>query len=256
MSKQARGMKSVTNLAFESTYATQPTDGKWYVQPINKNELTGKQSLIQSNTITGRRDMTEPGLGQIDASGQLELPLDARNVGNMLKGILGAPTTTAGDTEGLYKHVFTVTDDIPSMTIEKGFPDIGLFFQYLGVKFDKFSLTAQVGNNETTYTIDTMAANEVETKATVATSPTTLAITRFNNVNAAVKEGGRLSLPAGKCSWISTTIWMAIHTASMDQACARPSTKAWQKFQGTLKPSLKMMHSLKRQWNPLKHRLN
>nr|DAM00071.1 MAG TPA: Tail tube protein [Caudoviricetes sp.] len=191
MSKQARGMKSVTNLAFESTYATQPTDGKWYVQPINKNELTGKQSLIQSNTITGRRDMTEPGLGQIDASGQLELPLDARNVGNMLKGILGAPTTTAGDTEGLYKHVFTVTDDIPSMTIEKGFPDIGLFFQYLGVKFDKFSLTAQVGNNETTYTIDTMAANEVETKATVATSPTTLAITRFNNVNAAVKEGGK-----------------------------------------------------------------
>ena len=36
-----------------------------------------------------------------------------------------------------------------------------------------------------------MAANEVETKATVATSPTTLAITRFNNVNAAVKEGGK-----------------------------------------------------------------
>ena len=49
MSKQAKGMKSVTNLAFESTYATQPTSGKWYVQPINKNELTGKQSLIQSN---------------------------------------------------------------------------------------------------------------------------------------------------------------------------------------------------------------
>ena len=43
MSKQARGMKSVTNLAFESTYATQPTDGKWYVQPINQHFTTFTQ---------------------------------------------------------------------------------------------------------------------------------------------------------------------------------------------------------------------
>lgn len=190
MAKQAKGMKSITNLTFEKTYGQMPSDGTWYQQPINKNALTGKQSLIQSNTIIGRRDMTEPGIGQMDASGQLELPLDVRNIGNILKGLFGAPTTTAGTKEGTYKHVFKVTDEIPSLTIEKGFPDIGLFFTYTGTKFNKFSLTAQVGNNETTYTVDTMASNETEAKKTAATAPTALKLTRFNNVNASVKEGG------------------------------------------------------------------
>lgn len=190
MAKQAKGMKSVTNLIFETTYGTMPSTGTWYRQPINKNALTGKQNLITTNTITGRRDMTEPGIGEMDASGQLELPLDTRNIGNILKGIFGAPTTTAGTTEGTYKHVFTVGDEIPSLTVEKGFPDISLFFQYTGTKFNKLSLTAQVGNNETTYTVDTMASNETEVKTTAASSPTSLQLTRFNNVNAAVKEGG------------------------------------------------------------------
>lgn len=190
MAKQAKGMKSITNLAFETTYGQAPTGGTWYRQPINKNALTGKQNLITTNTITGRRDTVEPGIGQMDASGQLELPLDVRNVGNILKGIFGAPTTSAGTKEGTYKHVFKVGDEIPSLTVEKGFPDIGLFFQYTGTKFNKFSLTAQVGNNETTYTVDTMASNETEAKSTAAASPTSLKLMRFNNVNAAVKEGG------------------------------------------------------------------
>ena len=190
MAKQAKGMKSITNLAFETTYGQAPTGGTWYRQPINKNALTGKQNLITTNTITGRRDTVEPGIGQMDASGQLELPLDVRNVGNILKGIFGTPTTSAGTKEGTYKHVFKVGDEIPSLTVEKGFPDIGLFFQYTGTKFNKFSLTAQVGNNETTYTVDTMASNETEAKSTAAASPTSLKLMRFNNVNAAVKEGG------------------------------------------------------------------
>lgn len=56
MAKQAKGMKSITNLAFETTYGQAPTGGTWYRQPINKNALTGKQNLITTNTITGRRD--------------------------------------------------------------------------------------------------------------------------------------------------------------------------------------------------------
>lgn len=191
MAKQAKGMKSITNLAFETTYGTVPSVGAtWYRQPINKNALTGKKNLIQSNTITGRRDAVEPAIGQMDASGQLELPMDVRNIGNILKGIFGAPQTSAAGEEGLYKHVFTVGDEIPSLTVEKGFPDISLFYQYPGTKLNKFSLTAQVGNNETTYTVDTMAANEVETKTAAGTTPKSLKLTRFNNFNAAVKEGG------------------------------------------------------------------
>lgn len=193
--KQAKGAKTLTNLAYETTYGTLPTTGKWYRLPFNKNALTGKQNLIESNTITGRRDAVQPGIGQMDASGQLDLPLDARNIGLILKAILGKVTTVAGTTtEGKaptsYTHTFKVGDEVPSLVLEKCFPDIGLYYQYLGVKASKFSLTAQTGNNETTYTMDTMAADEVEATATAAKTPTQLALTRFNNFNATVKEGG------------------------------------------------------------------
>lgn len=196
MAKQAKGMKSITNLAFETTYGTAPTSGKTFRVPFNKNGLAAKQNLIETNTITGRRDSVEPGVGQLEASGQLELPLDVRNVGLVLKGMFGAPTSVAvppgsGTTPtGLYKHVFKVGDEIPSLTIEKGFPDVNLFYRYLGTKLNKMSLTAQVGNNETTYTVDTMAANEEEKTAALAASPDSMALVRFNNVNATVKEGG------------------------------------------------------------------
>lgn len=129
MAKQAKGMKSITNLSFETTYGVAPTAGKTYRVPFNKNGLAAKQNLIETNTITGRRDATEAGVGQLEASGQLELPLDVRNVGLVLKGMFGAPTSTAvtsgggaGTPTGLYKHVFKVGDEIPSMTVEKVFP--------------------------------------------------------------------------------------------------------------------------------------
>lgn len=195
MAKQAKGAKTLTNLAFETNYGVLPTTGTWYQLPFNKNALTGKQNLIESNTITGRRDAVQPGIGQMDASGQLDLPLDARNIGLILKAICGKVTTVAGaagkgKTPTSYTHTFKIGDEVPSLVLEKCFPDISLFYQYLGVKASKFSLTAQTGNNETTYTLDTMAADEVETKTMAAKTPTKLALTRFNNFNAIVKEGG------------------------------------------------------------------
>lgn len=188
---QAKGIKGITNLVFETTYGALPTTGTFYRLPFNKNGLTAKQSLIESNTITGRRDAVEPGQGQIDCSGQIEGPLDVRNIGNILKGIFGAPTTTpvAGKT-GQYRHLFKVADAVPSLTVEKGFSDIAQYFRYLGVKLSKFSLTAQVGNNETTYTVDTMASDEAISTTPISANPTVLPTERFNNVNASVTEGG------------------------------------------------------------------
>ena len=305
---QAKGMKSILNLVFESTYGVLPSTGTIYRMPFNKNALTSKQNQIEPNTITGRRDTVQPGLGQIDVSGQLDLPLDVRNIGLALKAAIGVPTTTSVSTNGtlisnsgvdatiadwtaittgsfhisidgtasdvtgitfasaatmadiaaeiqtvlraantkfsaatvtydsgtqkftlasgttgtsssvsvmtaaasgtylgdmlnmtngastagaaLYKHVFKVGDTVPSIVVEKGFSDIGTYFRYLGAKVNKFSLTAQVGNNETTYTMDMMAANELKSAAPLSASPSSLALLRFNNVNAEVKEGG------------------------------------------------------------------
>lgn len=188
MARQARGMKGALQLAFESTYGVTPAVPVAYRIPFNANTLTAKQSMIDSNTITGRRDPVEPGLGQIDVSGSLTLPLDVRNIGVLLTLMFGEPATTGS--ESPYTHVWKVQDDMPSASIEKGFGDLTKYAVYPGCKASKFSLSAEVGNNETTYSLDIMGANEVLESASLDASPTVLELLRFNNFQAAVVEGG------------------------------------------------------------------
>ncbi|MDF2631432.1 MAG: hypothetical protein K0Q85_28 [Caproiciproducens sp.] len=97
-------------------------------------------------------------------------------------------TTTAGKT--LYKHIWKLTDDMPSATIEKGFGDLSSFSRCPGVKISKFSLSAQMGNNELTASIDVMAATETFTDTTLSDNPTEHVLKRFNNTKASVKENG------------------------------------------------------------------
>jgi len=93
-------MKGALLLAFESEYGVTPISPQAIKLPFNKNTLTSKQNTIESNTITGRRDPIAPGLGQIDVSGNVEFPLDARNTGHWLTLCFGAPVTTNQNTAG------------------------------------------------------------------------------------------------------------------------------------------------------------
>lgn len=187
MARQARGMKGALQLAFESTYGVTPAAPVAYRIPFNSNTLTAKQSMIGSNTITGRRDPVEPGLGQIDVSGSVKLPLDTRNVGVLLTLMFGPPETAS--VEALYTHEWKVKDDMPSVSIEKGFGDLGKYAIYPGCKASKFALAAEVGNNETTYSVDIMGANEVLRSVSLDADPTQLELLRFNNFQATVVEG-------------------------------------------------------------------
>lgn len=188
MARQARGMKGALLLAFESEFGVTPTLPEAYRIPFNANTLTAKQSLIDSNTITGRRDPVEPGMGQIDVSGNLTEPLDVRNIGVALTLMFGEPVTTGSSAP--YTHVWTIKDDMPSATIEKGFGDLGKYAVYPGCKVSKFSLSAAVGNNETTYGLDIMGADETLENESLTETPVVLDLLRFNNFQAAVMEGG------------------------------------------------------------------
>ena len=187
MGRQARGMKGALLLAFEQTYGVTPVAPVAYRLPFNKNTLTGKQSLIEANTITGRRDPVAPGLGQIDVSGNIEIPLDVRNIGIWLTIMFGVPVTTG--TTAPYTHTWKVHDDMPSVTIEKGFGDLSKYAAYPGCKISKFALSAAVGNNELTANVDIMGANESLNSASIDNDPTQLQLLRFNNFQAAVIEG-------------------------------------------------------------------
>ena len=186
MPRQARGMKGKLLLAFEQDYGVTPVTPAAYRLPFNTNSLTGSQGLITSNTITGRRDPVEPGRGTVDVSGTIVVPLDVRNIGVWLTHMFGAPATTGEAAP--YTHVWNIGDDMPSATIEKGFGDIGSYGVYPGVKVSKFSLSAEMGNNELTASIDVMGANELFNTTTLDADPTELVLTRFNIFQGSVKE--------------------------------------------------------------------
>lgn len=310
---QAKGSKGVLLLAIESSYKTLPGSPTVYKKPFNKNSLSGKQSLIESNTITGTRNPVEPGRGQIDPGGSQEFPLCARNVGLDLLLMFGAPTTTDVSTAGtltgatgatttigtwtavadgafkvaidggtaqavgpidfssgvttmanvaskiqaavravstggftnatvtfntetsqfvitsgttgasssvsqltaptsgtnisgtnfmkctagtlaggvaLYQHVFKIGDTMPSATMQKGFTDIGKYFTTPGCKIGKWAISMAVGNNELVYTCDIMASTETGGTSALSATPTELPLTKFNNFQCRVLEGG------------------------------------------------------------------
>ncbi|MDU2063779.1 MAG: phage tail tube protein [Sporomusaceae bacterium] len=116
MGRQARGMKGALLLAFEHDYGITPTNPAAIRLPFNKNTLTAKQNLIESNTITGRRDPTAPGLGQIDVSGNVEFPLDVRNIGHWMTLGFNVPTTTDNSTSGSLTGDSGVTTTIATWT--------------------------------------------------------------------------------------------------------------------------------------------
>lgn len=113
MSKQARGYKSSLVLDFETSYNTAPSIKKGFVLPFNSNELTKKQTLIETETITNTRNDTQPALGRVSVDGDITTPADYVAIGYMLKALFGNPTTTT-TTGTNKKHLFSVKDEQPS----------------------------------------------------------------------------------------------------------------------------------------------
>lgn len=114
--RQARGMKSQLIMAFESDYGILPSSPIIKKMPFNKNALTSKQSLIDSSTITGRRDPVQPGQGEIDVSGTIEVPVDTRNFGWWLTLAFGVPDTTNISTHGSLIGNINVDDTLTTWT--------------------------------------------------------------------------------------------------------------------------------------------
>lgn len=191
MTKQAKGVYSTLKMAYETEYGKDPTDlaTKAYQLPFNTNGLKGTQNSTDSKTMRGRRDPDEPIMGFIDVSGDLVGPVGATAIGHMLKMMYGAPTTTAGTVDGTYQHVFKISEEQPSVVLEVGHPDIGVYRKYNGVKASKLAMTVG-GDGELVITESLMGTNEVVGTTSMNTAPTSVVIDRFNNFQASLKMGG------------------------------------------------------------------
>ena len=186
---QAKGLYSTLMLGFETTYNNDPasiaTTG--IKMPFNKSTIKASQPLNASALITSSREPGEPYRGNIDVAGDAEVPLDLTAFGYWLKAAFGAPTTTEAD--GVYTHVYSAGASQPSLVIEVGHPDAGIYAKYNGVKISKMAFSIG-GDGELVCTITTMGGKETIATSSVVTTPVVPALNKVFNSMAAIKIDG------------------------------------------------------------------
>ena len=187
---QAQGYRGKLALAYETTFGVTPTSPTGCLMPIFSSKIVAKRNLIEDKTIRGIRDMALPGLGTIDVQGPIVVPLDEINIGYWLKGLFGNPVTTGSTAP--YTHTFKPGFTQPSMCLEQQFPDVGEYFLSNGCKVSKFATSFELNNQDTTATIDIMAAKETAATTSFLTSPTTQPLAKLGAFMGTIMEGGQL----------------------------------------------------------------
>ena len=173
------------------------TQQGWII-PFTSCSVSKEQNLIESNTIYASRNPREPGLGQINVTGDLAVELNPLSHGRLIYFALGGYSVTAQDPDSTpssgdeyYEHTFTVGNTLPSFILESKFSDginFTKYYQYLGCKVNQWSLTARPDSFiESTFSI--IGSNKV-TSDTEYDDPDDVGHSPFTDYDAAIYIGG------------------------------------------------------------------
>lgn len=186
----SRGYFTRLVLDEETSFNGVPATKAGKIMPFNTLELASEQTMINPATITGTRNAVEPARGHVTAGGSVTIPVDSTAIGYWLKAIFNAPDTTADEeTEGKYKHVFTIKNDQPSLCLTKEFPDIGQYFTYNGVKISSFSCTFG-DDGELTADMELLGCDETISESAYDENATDVKLSRLNNFACELKIDG------------------------------------------------------------------
>ena len=128
------------------------TKAGWII-PFATAGVSKEQNLLEDDTITSTRDPQEPGLGQVNVNGDLNIRLNPLSHGRLLVFTLGGytapaaltdPDGVAGSGDEYYDHIITVGSAIPSFFIEQRFSDGQNFTRYSwykGCKINQWSFS-------------------------------------------------------------------------------------------------------------------
>jgi hypothetical protein len=187
---QATGFNAQLLMDFETEFGQTPATIAAVKLPLNSAGLKATRNVIETNTITGRRDAPAPLWGKVDVSGTVVVPVDQEAIGYWLKAMFGDPATTPPATgQTVYTHVFRPGLAQPSLLLEQGFTDIGVYELFNGCKINKFAVTCG-GDAELTASIDVLGAGEKIQTASCCSAPATVNWARYNQFQASVTEGG------------------------------------------------------------------
>ena len=92
---RARGANAVMAVGFEDSYGAPRLSGN-VRHPFVSASLGEEQGLEASDLLGAGREPLDPSRGEANNTGDVVVPLCARNIGDWLKLLLGAPTTVAG----------------------------------------------------------------------------------------------------------------------------------------------------------------
>lgn len=184
---RAQGARSQLAAAFETVYGTAPASG-FTKLPFASITLGSNQPLLSSELLGYGRDPLAPIKDAVTTDGDVVVPIDAEAWGFWLKGAFGDPTTTG--TGVPYTHEFKSGSwDLPSLSIEKGLPDVPRFEMFTGCVVNSLSWQMQ-RSGLLTSTVNIIAQGETPATATQAGTPADITLARFGHFNGEIKRDG------------------------------------------------------------------
>lgn len=191
LEKIARGYKTTCLLDFETSFGTAPSVAAGKLMPINSFGLNVSRSKNSAATLTGRRDPVEPFDGNVEVSGALTVPVDARAFPYWLKLLFGAPTTTpAGPDTAPYTHVFKPGDEAPSAIVQTTYgTSPATFGKFTGCKVASLAIQTG-GDGELTATVNLVGRDVEYSETDYDSSAELVKMKRFSNFQATLKSDG------------------------------------------------------------------
>ena len=187
---QQKGSTASIMIGFETTFGTASTTG--FVLPVNYGEgVVGTQAINNANTIRGNRNPNQGFRGNRQVGGPVPVPVDSVCMPYWMAATFGDPTTTGSSP---YVHEYKIANTQPSFSYEKAFTDLTTdrYNRFLGCKVGGFSIDAG-GDGELVLNMDVVGASDSFETSAFDASPTSPTLSRINNFNGAVTEGGSSS---------------------------------------------------------------
>jgi hypothetical protein len=192
LSPRARGANARAFAAFEATPGVVPAAGaSWFGFPLVSHSLGEEAPLISSDLLGQGREMQDPITDVVTNDGDLVVPVDVRNFGRWLKLFFGDPATTT--ISGGKSHAFTSgADQLPSMAIEIGAPEIPSYSVHRGVRGNTLRISLS-RSGLLNATLGLIAIGETEpsnTSAAGADATAALDVRRFPQAAGYVRKDG------------------------------------------------------------------